>query len=74
VRDQEPIVVGYIDLLMQRLHENCHAPLDIVKWFNATTFDVVGDLTFGESFGSLETSQVHVRAFQQKTLSHANEV
>lgn len=41
LREQEPILKKHIDFLMQRLHENCHSPLDIVKWFNLTTFDVV---------------------------------
>lgn len=63
VRAQESIIMGYVDLLMKRLHENCHDPVDMVKWLNATTFDIIGDLTFGESFGSLETSHIHVCSF-----------
>jgi cytochrome P450 len=72
VREQEPILMGYVDLLIQRLHENSHSPVDLVKWFNATTFDVVGDLTFGEPYGSLETSQVHVHTPFHKTSFSTN--
>jgi len=32
---------------------------DIVKWFNCITFDVLGDLAFGESFGCLERGDFH---------------
>lgn len=42
MREQEPIIKGYVDLLMARLRENCsdEKPLDIVSWYNFTTFDV----------------------------------
>ncbi|RDL42248.1 uncharacterized protein BP5553_02227 [Venustampulla echinocandica] len=59
LRDQEPIIKSYVDLLIQRLHENSKEPVDVVKWFNFITFDIIGDLTFGESFECLKTSQVH---------------
>jgi len=50
----------YFDLLIQRLYENCAAPVDIVKWYNSATFDIVGDLLFGESYECLEKSRLHV--------------
>ncbi|THC98068.1 hypothetical protein EYZ11_002420 [Aspergillus tanneri] len=62
LRGQEPIVRGYIDLLIQRLHENANdenKPVDMVSWYNYTTFDVIGDLAFGEPFGCLEESRYH---------------
>lgn len=33
--------------------------LDIVPWFNYTTFDIFGDLAFGESFECLQNSKLH---------------
>jgi hypothetical protein len=60
MRDQEPIMTKYFDLLMQRLHENCEKPVDMVNWYNLTTFDIISDLTFGESFHRLENSRLHV--------------
>ena len=54
----------YVDLLVQRLYENCAAPVDIVKWYNSTTFDIVGDLLFGESYECLQKSRLHVRKSQ----------
>lgn len=62
LRGQEPIIKSYVDLLMKRLHENIKSGnevLDMVKWYNFTTFDVIGDLAFGESFECLKNSEYH---------------
>ncbi|KAL5353083.1 hypothetical protein ACLOAV_001113 [Pseudogymnoascus australis] len=60
LREQEPLIKGYVDLLIQRLHEHASdGPLDMVAWYNWTTFDLIGDLAFGESFGCLETCTYH---------------
>ncbi|KAF3760190.1 cytochrome P450 [Cryphonectria parasitica EP155] len=62
MREQQPIIMRYVDLLIRRLHENSQGgtnKLDMVKWYNYTTFDVIGDLTFGEPFGCLENSDYH---------------
>lgn len=58
-------MMRYFDLLIQRLHENADKPVDLVKWYNFTTFDIIGDLTFGESFDCLETSTLHVSDYRQ---------
>lgn len=70
LRDQESIVKGYVDLLMQRLRERCNSgaqtrgeteklsasktAFDLRRWYNYATFDIIGDMAFGEPFGSLE--------------------
>ncbi|OBT98661.2 hypothetical protein VE01_03550 [Pseudogymnoascus verrucosus] len=60
LREQEPLIKGYVDLLIQRLHERSSTgPLDMVAWYNWTTFDLIGDLAFGESFGCLENCTYH---------------
>lgn len=59
---QEIIVKGYVDLLVKRLRglaASGSATVDMVRWYNYTTFDIIGDLAFGESFGCLENSQYH---------------
>lgn len=59
---QEVIVKGYVDLLVQRLHglaESGSVTVDMTCWYNYTTFDIIGDLAFGESFGCLQNSQYH---------------
>ncbi|KAH8904718.1 cytochrome P450 [Coniochaeta sp. PMI_546] len=70
MRGQQPIIKKYIDLLIRRLYENCGAgekAVNMMAWYNFTTFDVIGDLAFGESFGCLDNSDYHpwVRAIFQ---------
>lgn len=59
--EQMEILQKYFQLLIQRLREHASkgAPLDMVSWYNFTTFDLIGDLAFGESFHCLETSKSH---------------
>ncbi|GME27350.1 Cytochrome P450 [Neofusicoccum parvum] len=61
LREQEPLIQRYIDLLIQRLHEKVKAgaDVDMVRYYNFTTFDIIGDLTFGQSFGCLESDDYH---------------
>lgn len=59
MREQEPVIKGYIDLLIQRLHENCETAVDLAAWYNFTTFDIIGDLAFGEPFDCLKNSAYH---------------
>jgi hypothetical protein len=61
MREQEPIIRTYIDLFISRLQENAGKPIDICKWYTCLTFDIIGDLAFGDSFQSLENSNLHVR-------------
>jgi len=60
---QEHLLVSYVDLLISRLRgiATTEDPpgVDIVQWLNFTTFDIVGDLSFGESFHCLEESRYH---------------
>ncbi|KAL8826507.1 MAG: hypothetical protein Q9191_003760 [Dirinaria sp. TL-2023a] len=68
LRDQEPFVKQYVDLLIQRLHERAASPdpkVDLVEWYNFTTFDIVGDLAIAQSFGCLRYGKYHewVHAF-----------
>lgn len=59
--EQEGIVQEFVDAFINRVHEFAQTgkPFDIVKWYNFLTFDVIGDLSFGESFGCLETGDFH---------------
>lgn len=71
LREQESIIGSYVNLLVKRLHEHCvdrdhvdsvtgqsaKKAVDMKTWYNWTTFDIIGDLVFGESFGSLERAK-----------------
>lgn len=62
LRGQESIISSYVDLLIKRLHENVNTGnnvLNMVAWYNFTTFDIIGDLAFGESFDCLKSSSYH---------------
>ncbi|KAI5865328.1 putative cytochrome P450 [Durotheca rogersii] len=62
MRQQEVIIVKYVKLLVERLREESHGgqrALNLATWFNWTTFDLVSDLVFGESFHCLETVNYH---------------
>ncbi|KAK3321733.1 putative cytochrome P450 [Apodospora peruviana] len=72
MREQEPIIGSYVDLLVERLRQHAvdadrkdpitglqgaKRPLDMTAWYNWTTFDMIGDLAFGEPFGSLDKAK-----------------
>lgn len=60
MRAQEPLISKYVDLLIKRLHQySSKGPQDMTNWYNWTTFDVIGDLAFGDSFRCLEKAESH---------------
>ncbi|KAI0548665.1 cytochrome P450 [Xylaria curta] len=62
LKAQEQILQQYVNLLVDRLTERSAAQsteLDIAPWFNYITFDIFGDLGFGESFNCLDNSRYH---------------
>jgi cytochrome P450 len=54
--DQEPIIQGYMTKVVDHLRGFAQEKrtFDIGDWFNYFTFDTMGDLAFGESFGCLD--------------------
>jgi cytochrome P450 len=59
LREQESLLKGYADLLIEKLKERCNKDekIDMVKWYNFTTFDIMADLTFGEPLQLLHESE-----------------
>ncbi|TXB98820.1 hypothetical protein FocTR4_00013514 [Fusarium oxysporum f. sp. cubense] len=59
--EQQNVILQYIDLLMKQLTQRAESgePIDIVAWINLTTFDIIGDRTFSESFGGLKSGGYH---------------
>ncbi|KAM3549756.1 hypothetical protein ARSEF4850_008685 [Beauveria asiatica] len=57
--EQEGTVTQYVDLLLDRLRTLEGDEFDIIPWLNFTTFDIIGDLAFSDSFGSLDGSAYH---------------
>ena len=62
-REQEPTVMAFVDRLISRLHDQVNGPsrgkVDVCKWYNWMSFDVIGDLAFGETFRCLEDEKYH---------------
>jgi cytochrome P450 len=60
LQEQAPLIKKYIDMFINRLHENASkGSQDMVAWFNFTTFDIIGDLSLGESFDCLDKQEYH---------------
>jgi cytochrome P450 len=64
LKAQEPIVSRYVNLLVEKLREPVQANggsavVDVFPFLNYATFDIFGDLGFGESFSCLETGGYH---------------
>ncbi|KAK1254519.1 hypothetical protein MKX08_008514 [Trichoderma sp. CBMAI-0020] len=65
LKEQEDILHLYVNLLVERIRElaskepESGAIIDVVRWFNFTTFDIFGDLGYGESFNCLQDSKYH---------------
>ncbi|KAI0125397.1 cytochrome P450 3A17 [Xylariales sp. AK1849] len=59
--EQEGYIKQYIDLLMKQLRSNMELgkPVDIARWYNYTTFDIIGELAFADPFHSLANSEYH---------------
>lgn len=63
LREQEPLIQSYVDLLVDRLKQvnaaNPGKPVDLTTWYDWTTFDVIADLFFGKAFGCLQELKAH---------------
>lgn len=63
LRDQAPVVEGHVDLFIQQLRKLSNGKggkaVDLEHWFNYLTFDISGDLSFGESFDCLKDGKAH---------------
>ena len=59
--DQQPLIQKYVGMLIEGLRtaSKTGEALDMTGWYNWTTFDIIGDLSFGEPFGCLEKEQYH---------------
>jgi cytochrome P450 len=61
LKQQEPLFLKYIDQLVSKLkasiEQSPEKSIDMVRMYNFTTFDVMGDLTFGEPLHMLENAE-----------------
>ncbi|KAJ6010641.1 hypothetical protein N7451_002053 [Penicillium sp. IBT 35674x] len=63
LNEQEGILHTYADMLVDKLEdllcESSSTVIDLTRWFDFTTFDLIGDLAFGEPFDCLANSTYH---------------
>ncbi|KAG8627846.1 hypothetical protein KVT40_003719 [Elsinoe batatas] len=63
LKEQEHLISGTVDELVARLGQLAdreeRAVTDIVTWYNLTTFDIIGNLAFGETFGGVTSGEEH---------------
>ncbi|KAI5458350.1 benzoate 4-monooxygenase cytochrome P450 [Mariannaea sp. PMI_226] len=64
LKSQEDLIQKFIDLFISRINgkqslDEKLKTVDAVKWFNFLTFDIIGELAFGDTFGSLREGTPH---------------
>jgi cytochrome P450 len=57
LRSQEALIQGFIDKFIGKIGENSSEPREMVTWLNMLTFDIIGELAFGEAFGNLDQGE-----------------
>ncbi|THW51458.1 cytochrome P450 [Aureobasidium pullulans] len=59
LKEEEPLFKRWASLLVDKLEalSFTDAPIDLVAYYNFTTFDIMGELTFAESLHMLEGSE-----------------
>jgi cytochrome P450 len=59
LREYEPRVTAYTDQLLSHFSKSEGKPVNVTDWFNFYSFDVMGDLAWGKSFGMLQHGEKH---------------
>ncbi|KAE9369395.1 cytochrome P450 monooxygenase-like protein [Stipitochalara longipes BDJ] len=59
LRDYESRIIGHADTLVTQLQDRSGQEVDASLWFNFYSFEVMGDLAFGNSFGMLTSGKKH---------------
>jgi len=60
LRDYETKINVFNDKVMQRVAEFSGGPINVTKWFNLYSFDVMGRLAFGKDYGMLDSGEKHM--------------
>ncbi|KAK5134636.1 hypothetical protein LTR08_006292 [Meristemomyces frigidus] len=59
LRDYEVKVEVFNDKIVRRFAEFQGGPVNVTKWFNLYSFDVMGRLAFGKDYGMLDSGEKH---------------
>ncbi|KAI8942914.1 hypothetical protein NX059_000953 [Plenodomus lindquistii] len=58
---QEPLIRHHVNNLFSCFEKHCAEgqSINLIRWFNLFSFDLIGDLSFGASFGNLNRGDFH---------------
>jgi cytochrome P450 len=61
LKAQEPLIRTHVDKMISNIRQEAASgrSVDMVKLYNCCTFDIIGELAFGESLGLLENSELN---------------
>jgi len=61
LRDQTTVVLKYVNMFVDLIQAKgvSEEGIDVTEWYNWLTFDIIGDLAFGESFGAVKQGKSH---------------
>lgn len=58
LKEQEYLVAEVVDHFIEQIGKHGSEGLDLVMWFNLATFDIIGSLAFGETFGGVASGEL----------------
>jgi cytochrome P450 len=61
LRQQEQLTAQFVDLFISKIGEEAAANNQVVEinsWFNYLTFDIIGEMAFGESFNCMASGKL----------------
>lgn len=60
LKEQEHLVIEKVDEFIDQIYKSGSTPagIDMTLWFNLLTFDVIGELAFGQSFDGLKSGMI----------------
>ncbi|CZT22761.1 related to cytochrome P450 CYP3/CYP5/CYP6/CYP9 subfamilies [Ramularia collo-cygni] len=64
--EQEPTIKKHLDLFIRQIRQATNdgqKPANLIRWVNYLTFDIIGDLLFGQDFGCV-AGDAEMRAWQ----------
>ncbi|RYO94255.1 hypothetical protein DL766_002235 [Monosporascus sp. MC13-8B] len=59
LRGYQPRVAYYTDLLLEQIQSRAGQPVNVTDWFAFYAFDVMGSLSYSESYGMLQRGKKH---------------
>ncbi|RYP67974.1 hypothetical protein DL769_005621 [Monosporascus sp. CRB-8-3] len=59
LRGYQPHVAYYTDILLRQIQSRAGQPVNVTDWFTFYAFDVMGSLSYSESYGMLQRGEKH---------------